>query len=59
MKCFACDGQINGSYKVIYCVPEHHTKEQLEQGTGVFGKLINLVLPGLEWVPPSRSGRRT
>lgn len=42
MKCFACEGQIVGSYKVIYCVPEHHTKEELDQSTGVLGKLINL-----------------
>ena len=42
MKCFACDGQIKGSYKVIYCVPEHHTKEQLKEDAGILGKLIDL-----------------
>jgi len=43
MKCFACDGQIRGSYKVIYCVPEHYSKEQLKEGGGVLGKLIDLI----------------
>lgn len=42
MKCFACEGQIIGSYKVIYCVPEHHTKEQLDESTGILGKITNL-----------------
>lgn len=42
MKCFACDGEIKGSYKVIYCVPEHYTKEQLRDLGGILGKLISL-----------------
>jgi hypothetical protein len=42
MNCFACDGEINGSHKVIYCVPEHYTKEQLDKSTGILGKIINL-----------------
>ncbi|GAM07894.1 hypothetical protein OR1_00163 [Geobacter sp. OR-1] len=43
MNCFACDGEIKGGYKVIYCVPEHHTREELKESGGILGKLINRV----------------